>query len=65
MNRRGLDRDMIISLGVLSLITSISIIFFALFLLDINISLSNIGLISASFSTMAGAIWLVLLCRNC
>gem|GEM_PF-5143072 len=42
-----------------------STLFFALFLLDINISLSNIGLISASFSTMAGAIWLVLLCRNC
>ncbi len=65
MNKRGLDKDMIVSLATISCIWALTILFFVLFLFDISVSSGNLIFIVSSFSMMSGAIWLFLLCRNC
>lgn len=62
--KKRLDRDMIISFGVLALLFSVGILFFFLFVLDINIA-EHIAGIVGSYSGLSGGIWLLLLCRNC
>lgn len=65
MKKKGLDRDLIISFAALSLMAALGIIFFILFIFDINISLGNLSGIVGSFSGLSGSIWCILLCRNC
>ncbi|MBE5911800.1 hypothetical protein [Pseudobutyrivibrio sp.] len=64
MKRRGLDKELIISLGALALIFAVGILFFVLFIFDIDIS-NNIAKVVGSYSGLSGGIWLALLCHNC
>ncbi len=64
MNKKKLDKELIISFGALALLFAVGIIFFLLFLLDININ-EHIAGIVGSYSGLSGGIWLFLLCRNC
>ena len=63
--KRRLDKDLIISLAVISLLVAVGIVFFVLFILDIQISNNNIAELIGSYSGLSGSIWLILLCRNC
>ncbi len=63
--KRRLDKDMIISLAVIALLVATSIVFIILFILDIQISASNLGNIIGSYSGISSFVWLILLCRNC
>jgi len=65
MKRSGLDKDMIVTLGVISLLAAIALVFATLCLFDIEISTSNLAVVIGSFSAISASIWLVLLCRNC
>ncbi|MBQ7149105.1 MAG: hypothetical protein IJR96_10190 [Pseudobutyrivibrio sp.] len=62
--RKKLDKELIIALASLSLLFSIGIIFFLIFIFDINISEHLTGIVG-SYSSLSGGIWLFLLCRNC
>ncbi|MCR5195502.1 MAG: hypothetical protein K6D38_04235 [Pseudobutyrivibrio sp.] len=62
--KRRLDKELIISLGALALLFSVGILFFILFIFNINIG-DNLTGIVGSYSGLSGGIWLVLLCRNC
>ncbi len=64
MKKRRLDKELIVSLGVLALLFSVGIVFFFLFIFDVDIA-SNLAQIIGSYSGISGSIWLVLLCRNC
>ena len=64
MKKRRLDKEMIISFGMLALLFSVGILFFLLFVLDVNITEHIAGVIG-SYSGLSGGIWLLLLCRNC
>ncbi|MCR5416274.1 MAG: hypothetical protein K6E79_05720 [Pseudobutyrivibrio sp.] len=64
MKKRGLDRELIISLGVIALLLAIGIVFMVLFLFDIDIT-KNLSSVIGSYSGLSGSIWLFLLCRNC
>lgn len=64
MKRRGLDKELIISLGALALIFAVGILFFILFIFNIDIT-SNVAKIVGSYSGLSGGIWLALLCHNC
>ncbi|SFI39262.1 hypothetical protein SAMN04487830_1565 [Pseudobutyrivibrio sp. OR37] len=63
--KKRLDRDMIISLAVVSLLSSTAVVFFLLFLFDIQISQANLAGVIGSYSGLSSSIWLILLCRNC
>jgi hypothetical protein len=63
--KRRLDKEMIITLAVVALLFATGLIFFALFLFDIQISQANIGGVIGSYSGLSSSIWLYLLCRNC
>ena len=63
--KRRLDRDMIIAFAVIALLVAIAIIFFVLFILDIQISNNNLAQVLGSYSGLSSSIWLILLCRNC
>ncbi len=64
MNKRKLDKELIVSLGTLALMFSVGILFFFLFVFDIDIA-ANLSKIIGSYSGLSGGIWLLLLCRNC
>ncbi len=64
MKKRGLDRGLIVSFATLALLFSLGILFFVLFVFDIDIS-KNLVEIVGSFSGLSGGMWLFLLCRNC
>ena len=63
--KRRLDKDMIVSLAVISQLVTISIVFVVLFMLNIQISHNNLAGIIGSYSGISGIVWLILLCRNC
>ncbi|WP_028234801.1 hypothetical protein [Pseudobutyrivibrio sp. MD2005] len=63
--KRRLDKDMIVSLAVISQLVTICIIFVILFILNIQISHNNLASIIGSYSGVSGIVWLILLCRNC
>ena len=63
--KRGLDREMVIALAVIALLVAASILFFFLFMFDIQICAKNIAGVIGSYSGLSGSIWLYLLCRNC
>jgi hypothetical protein len=62
--KRGLDKELIISLGSLALLFGVGIIFLILFIFDVDIP-SHQAEIVGSYSGLSGGIWLLLLCRNC
>ena len=62
--RKKLDKELIVSFGVLALLFAVGILFLFLFLFDINIGEHMAGIVG-SYSGLSGGIWLVLLCRNC
>ena len=62
--RRKLDRELILSFGVLALLFAVGILFLFLFLFDVNIAEHLTGIVG-SYSGLSGGIWLLLLCRNC
>ena len=63
--RRRLDKGMIIALAIIALLFATGIIFFLLYMFDIQICQANIGGIIGSYSGLSSSIWLILLCRNC
>ena len=63
--KRRLDKEMIISFAVISLMVAVGIIFFVLFILDIEINNNNMAEVIGSYSGLSSSIWLILLCRNC
>ncbi len=64
MKNNKLDKELILSFGVLALLFAMGILFFILFAFNIDIG-ANLTKILGSYSGLSGGIWLVLLCRNC
>ena len=64
MKKRGLDKELIVSFGTLALLFGLGILFFVLFIFDIDITMNLTGFVR-SYSGLSGGIWLILLCRNC
>ncbi|QFJ53488.1 hypothetical protein [Pseudobutyrivibrio xylanivorans] len=62
--KKKLDKELIISFGTLALLFAMGIIFFILYVFNIDVS-SHITGIVGSYSGLSGGIWLFLLCRNC
>ncbi|SEB06009.1 hypothetical protein SAMN02910384_03255 [Pseudobutyrivibrio sp. ACV-2] len=62
--KNRLDKGLILSFAGLSLLFSVGIIFFILFIFNIDIAEHTTGIVG-SYSGMSGVIWLILLCRNC
>ena len=62
--RKRLDKELIISFGLLALLFAVGILFLFLFIFDINVGEHMTGVIG-SYSGLSGGIWLFLLCRNC
>ncbi|WP_458458149.1 hypothetical protein [Pseudobutyrivibrio sp.] len=63
--KRKLDKGTIISLAVIAILFATGVIFFLLFMFDIQISQANIGQFIGSYSGLSSSIWFILLCRNC
>ena len=63
--KRKLDKGTIISLAVIALLFATGVIFFLLFMFDIQISQANIGQFIGSYSGLSSSIRFILLCRNC
>ena len=64
MKKKGLDKSLIISFGMLSLLLAVGVLFFLLFLFNVDIAEHVAGIVG-SYSGLSGGIWLFLLCRNC
>ena len=64
MKKRGLDKGLIVSFGTLALLFALGILFFVLFIFDIDLT-ANMTEIVGSYSGLSGGIWLFLLLRNC
>lgn len=65
MKKAGLDKEMIIALGVAAAIISITILFTALFFLNIDATGTAFTKIIILYFAMTSFIWCFLLCRNC
>lgn len=65
MKKKGLDREMIISCGIIALVASTGILFGTLFLLGIDVANCNSAVFVSLFSVLSAVIWGILLCRNC
>ena len=65
MKKSGLDRDLIVALGCISMVICVSVLFLALFLFRIDVNQTNSGVIVAIYSAMTAILWVVLLSRNC
>lgn len=67
MNKRKntLDREMILLLGLISLIGAIGFLFFGMTFLKIDISTCEVGNLAAIYFGIASLSWAILLCRNC
>ena len=63
--KNGLDKELIIILGVISLVVSLGIIFFGLFFLGVDVYTCDKGGLIGIYSLITGGLWGVLLCRNC
>ncbi|MBE5918054.1 MAG: hypothetical protein E7273_14585 [Pseudobutyrivibrio ruminis] len=63
--KKRLDKELIISLAIVALLVAVGVVFFLLFMFDIQISQNNIAGIVGSYSGISGGVWLFLLCRNC
>ena len=64
MKKKGLDKDLIVSFATLAMLFAFGILFFVLFIFDIDITKNLTGVVG-SYSGLSGGIWLILLCRNC
>ncbi|MBP5324623.1 MAG: hypothetical protein J6Y86_03930 [Pseudobutyrivibrio sp.] len=64
MKKRGLDKGLIVSFGTLALLFAVGILFFVLFIFDIDVT-ENLTSVVGSYSGLSGGIWLILLLRNC
>ena len=63
--KKRLDKELIISLAIVALLVAVGVVFFLLFMFDLQISHNNIAGIVGSYSGISGGVWLFLLCRNC
>ena len=65
LKKKRLDKDLIISLAVISVLIATALLFFALFMFNVEISSKNISEVMVSYSGISSFVWLILLCRNC
>lgn len=62
--KRRLDKELIISFGIMALAFALGIVFLIMSIFGIDLAEHITGIVG-SYSGLSGGIWLLLLCRNC
>lgn len=60
-----LTRELIITLGLMSLVSAVTLLFFGIFAFDIQVTSENCGFVVAIYVIMSAILWLFLLFRKC
>ena len=63
--KKGLDREIIIIIGVISIIVATSIMFAAIGFLNIDFRTCDRTRFVEAYSLLTGLVWLILLLRKC